>query len=312
MSVVDDDFYIRNQDAPRPLDPDDQAHAVLVRDWNETFRTTLNNWVDGIFFAHFPNAPRKLDPGDPEHATMIEYWKDIRDAIRDGTPSRWNWTAWMDEADYAAAMNAAAAPVDIDAAAQPDPAQGTPDVQMDESEVKAALHHLLHGAHYIGDSAEILGLFARAAGVSAHARVILLAEVLGPIGMVASTVIVLWEVVRAFGTGERLQEQQGFCYGVMWQVTGRPDGTKNFIDWGTDSEKDLREAFWEGVAAGREKASEVEVHNKIMMAIAYHQLNGLDLNEAETKVLTDMWLEIRENDHASDWLNWPNPTSMQY
>src|SRR5215216_4488967 len=97
ISVVDDDFYIRHNDAPRPLDPHDPAQAALVREWNETFRTTLHGWVDSIFFTYFPYAPRRLDPDNPGHATMIEYWQDIRNAIRDGTPPRWNWSAWTEE-----------------------------------------------------------------------------------------------------------------------------------------------------------------------------------------------------------------------
>ena len=49
-----------------------------------------------------------------------------------------------------------------------------------------------------------------------------------------------------------------------------------------------------------------------MAAIAYHRLNGLDLDDAESKVLNDMWLNIRESEYAADYVTWPEPTSMQY
>ena len=185
-------------------------------------------------------------------------------------------------------------------------------VHMDESEFKEWVHHALEGAHVIGDSAEVLGLLAQAAGAGQHSALVIMGETLGPIGMIASTVIVIGATIHAFGTGKRLQEQEGFCYGVMWEVYGLPNADKTFIDWFDDSAEELRESFYEGVASGREKGAETEIRNRVILATVYYQAAGDDLATAQAKVLNDIWQKVRETDKGRDWLGWPEPVRHGY
>jgi hypothetical protein len=180
--------------------------------------------------------------------------------------------------------------------------------EMDENELLEWVHHGLEGTHIIGHTAEVVGIFAREG-----TKLFAVAEVLGPIGMVASTIIVLWATARAFGTGTRLQEQEGFCYGLMWETFGLPDGAKGFHEWLGDSEDDLRQAFYDGVAQGREKAREVKVHNAIIMKVAYYQVTTpSDEVSAQQNLLNELWRQIRESEHAKDWLMWPQPEDMAW
>jgi hypothetical protein len=304
MSEVDREFFLQHPEAPRRLNPDDPHQASLVRQWNELFNEFLNRMVDHHFHRFFPDSPR-LDPNNPEHATLIDCWTDIRDIIRDDKPPRYNWDLPPQTAD------ASSAPAS-DPAEHPDPGS-RPDVavHMDENDFKEAVHLWLEGTHYLGDSAEVLGYLAEAAGASEESAVVLFGEALGPVGAIASTILVLWETVHAFGTGLRLQEQQGFCYGVMWEVCELPNGEKGFVDHFDDSAADLHDAFYEGVAAGREKGGWPSVHNRVILAVAYYQANGDDLEAARSRVLNDLWHNVRENDLGRDYLLWPTPESMQ-
>jgi hypothetical protein len=181
---------------------------------------------------------------------------------------------------------------------------------MDEDQFKEFIHAWLESEHYLGDTAEILGIMAQIGGAGEDAALVWLGEALGPVGMIASTIVVLWETVHAFGTGRRLQEQEGFCYGVMWQVCGYANQQKGFIDWFNDSADELRESFYDGVTSGREKGNEASVHNRVMLVVAYHQASGNDLEAARSMVLNELWHHIRETDLGRDYLTWPTPTSM--
>jgi hypothetical protein len=308
ISEVDREFLLQHPEAPRQLDPNDPHQAQLVQQWNAMFEEFLNRMVDSHFFRFFPHAPQHLDPHDPGQATLIEYWNDIRDAIRDGTPPRYNWDATPTTTGASTASPTGTGTEERHASgAGPDVA-----VHMDESQFKEAVHLWLEGAHYLGDSAEVLGYLAQAAGAGEESAVVLLGEALGPVGAIASTIVVLWATVHAFGTGRRLQEQEGFCYGVMWEVCGKPNCHKGFIDWFDDSAEELHDSFYEGVAAGREKGSWPSVHNRILLAVAYYQANGDDLETARSRVLNDLWHHVRETDQGRDYLIWPDPESMQY
>jgi hypothetical protein len=300
---VDREFALQHPEAPRQLNPDDPGQAHLVQAWNEMYTEFLNRMVDSHFFRHYPDAPQHLDPNDPAQAAYIEYWNDIRQGIETGT-SQWNWDT-PHHADDASGGTAAGDRQQA-GGAQPD----TTAVHLDESQFKEYVHTALEGTHYIGDSAEVLGYLGQAAGAGEESAVVWLGEALGPIGAIASTIVVLWATAHAFGTGLRLQEQQGFCYGVMWQVCGESNHEKGFIDWGTDSADELRDAFNEGVEAGREKGAMSTVHNRVMLAVAWYQAHGDDLDNARSRVLNDLWHNVRESDLGRDYLTWPAPQSM--
>lgn len=301
ISEVDREFALQHPEAPRRLNANDPSQAHLVEQWNAMYHEFLSNMVDSHFFRFFPNAPRRLDPTDPSQSTLVEYWKDLRDAIEKGT-SQYDWSSPPKSEDSADATPAA---TPTDPGEKPEL-----DVHLDESQFKEFIHAWLESEHYMGDTAEVLGYMARIAGAGEGSAVVWLGEVLGPVGTVASTIVVLWATVHAFGTAGRIQEQQGFCYGVMWQVCNHADEQKGFTDWFNFSAEELREAFYDGVAAGREKGSTAGVHNRVMLLIAYYQAIGHDLESARSMVLNDLWHQIREADASPDYLIWPVPASM--
>lgn len=305
---ADRQFFAANPDAPRRLDPDDPAQAHLVQDWLTRRDQILNGWVDGIFASFFPYAG-KLDPNDPGDGTLIEYWLDIRDSIRDGKPSHYNWN--QPPTDTSATSTTPSTPTSpTPTATAPTVDAGPPSVpvHMDENEVKEYIHAILEGEHYVGHTAEVIAYLTPA---EAEGLFVSVMEGLGVVGMVASTALMFWEVIHAFGTGLRLQEQEGFCYGIMWQVAEMPDQPKQFVDWLDDSATDLRDAFYGGVAEGREKAAAVALHNRVVLATTYYQLKGSDLDWARFYVLNDLWQQVRESEHARDRLEWPKPADMQ-
>jgi len=78
-------------DAPVKLDPDNPAHASMIRQWHQAHHEMLSHLTDQVFFGYSPNAPKQLDPAKPDDATLIEYWKDIAEQI-DGRPGRYDWS----------------------------------------------------------------------------------------------------------------------------------------------------------------------------------------------------------------------------
>lgn len=181
-------------------------------------------------------------------------------------------------------------------------------VELDENAVLEWVHKSLEGTHYIAGVVEVVEVFHTPAGLAAVAGTSLASVV----GGIASYIIMLWAVVRAFGTGRRLQEQEGFCYGVMWETFGKPNGDKAFLAWAPDSAEDLREAFYDGVGQGREKAKDIKVHNRVMVAVGYYMVNkGSNEDWAQSYVLNDLWKKVRETDKGKDTLTWPDLQDMQ-
>ena len=264
--------------------------------------------MNQIFWGFFP-AAGALDPNDPGDSLMIEYWIDIRDSIRDGTAPKYNWDQLPADASASSTPTASDATAPSPTGAGDDTAPQVP-VHMDESAVKEYVHAVMEGEHYVGDTADVLGSVGLAAGAGEESLFIGVMEGLGAVGMIAGTIVVLWAVVEAFGTGRRLQEQEGFCYGVMWQAFSMANGEKQFYEWAGDSAEELHDSFYEGVAAGREKAADTVVHNKVMLATAYYQAKGSDLSWAQYYVLNDLWHHIRETDLGRDQLSWPKPADM--
>ena len=304
IAEVDREFLLQHPEAPRRLDEHDPRQAHLVQEWNAMFHEFLNRTVDSHFYRFFPHVTR-LDPNNPADATLIDCWNDIHDVIGENKPPRYNW----DERALRTADEQTAAPRQEHAG---QPGQ-KPDVavHMDESQFKEYVHQALEGTHYVADSAEVLGYLAEGFGAGEESAIVVFGEALGPIGVVASGIIVLWATVHAFGTGRRLQEQEGFCYGVLWEVAGLPNGDKHFVEWFDDSAEELHDSFYEGVAAGREKGGWPSVHNRVVLATAYYQAGGHDLESARDLVLNDMWHHVRETDLSRDYLTWPTPQSMQ-
>ena len=253
--------------------------------------------VDREFAREHPEARRRLDEHDPRQAHLVDAWNEMFHPVPEQhrrqplpqvqlgpepkTPDPTNSTPTSAGGGQTSDPG-------------PQPAVG---VHMDESAFREWVRLSLEGAHYVGDTAEVLGYFA--AGAGQESALVILGEALGPVGMVAAGITALWATAHAFGTGRRLQEQEGFCYGIMWQVFGLPNGHKGFTDWSDDSADELGESFHDGVASGREKGAAVAVHNRVVLATAYYQKVGNDEVTAQSMVLHDMWRKIEWMGHAT-------------
>jgi hypothetical protein len=92
LRQVDAHFRELAPNAPARLDPDDPAHAELVRIWWGAHHDVLSHLTDEAFASLVAGAPARLDPADATHADYVEYWKDIADQIQHGRAGRWDWS----------------------------------------------------------------------------------------------------------------------------------------------------------------------------------------------------------------------------
>jgi hypothetical protein len=159
------------------------------------------------------------------------------------------------------------------------------------------------GAHLAGDTAT---------AVSAAEIVEFVAgDILAPLGGIALVVWSGFQVIDAFKSERRLEEQQGFAYGVMWEAMNEPDHLPKFAPGMTYSAEEHEEAFVSGVARGREKARDPKVRNRIIIAVAIKsQQTGFGDLWAGQQVLGEIWRANREHtpgDTDKDLLDWPQP-----
>jgi hypothetical protein len=181
-----------------------------------------------------------------------------------------------------------------------------------------------HMAGTIGEIAEII--HDKGAVLVGHEGGVLagVAE-LAPLAGLTTVVVAFHELYRAFTTDERLQAEEGICYGLMWGVLGLADietpSTKpSLLDDQVEVPMSDRErtAWEEGVAKGRAIASYGPIREEVLRAIAYEMaVQGRDLatdpqhhawNEATHRVLTRIWDNVREEQFESVELNWENPS----
>src|SRR5436190_5386658 len=140
------------------------------------------------------------------------------------------------------------------------------DVELDET-TKARIaewtEHVLHGGHALASTAEVTEYLAEAVShlTGSAGRAAVMAEAVGTVtavlGPISDALFVIWagyQVVDAFMSEKRLEKQQGFVYGVMWQALDEPNHLPQFVDGITYSADEHRDAFLEGVAEGRAKA----------------------------------------------------------
>jgi hypothetical protein len=207
------------------------------------------------------------------------------------------------------------------------PAGHAPRVEMDETtraRVIEVTKEILDGGHVFHTAAEMEEFIARsvenvadeggavadvAGDFAAAAETV--AEVAGPIAAVALVVWVGFEVVEAFTSEKRLEEQQGFAYGVMWEALGEPDHIPKFVDGITYSADEHREAFMSGVSQGREKGRDPKTKGRIQLAVAVlGSQSGFGDYYAAGEILSDLWRHGREHspgDSDTDTIPWPAP-----
>ncbi len=205
------------------------------------------------------------------------------------------------------------------------------DVEMHESPWPERAEAVMDRLHQAGDLAELYEMFAAeegwppieglewgAAEAGGEGGAIAgAAEVLSPLGYVALIGMTVMQLHNAFGSGERIQTQEGFVYGLMWEVTGHVDVDRDkdpetaFKDWGWDSASDLRGAWNKGVEEGRDMARDPKVGAAIRNAITFerqHQTKG-SFVDPEHIVLNMLWEKVHEKDGAlaGTRLEWGRP-----
>ena len=211
---------------------------------------------------------------------------------------------------------------------RPDPGDADIDVEMDESTARRIAEwteHKLHQGHEIASTAEVVEFLTEAtahlAGHASKAAVLAraagtVARVLGPVGDVFLVIWVGYKVIDAFMSEWRLEKQQGFVYGVMWQSLDEPDHMPAFVDGMTYSADEHRDAFQEGVAEGRAQARDPEVRNQVILAVATLGLSsGYGDFYAANEVLSQLWRAKREHtpgDSDTDTIRWPVPYDRGY
>jgi hypothetical protein len=196
-------------------------------------------------------------------------------------------------------------------------------VEMDETtkqQIAEWTERALHGEHALASTVEVTEYLSEAvahlSGPASRAALVseAVGEVMTVLGPVSDVLFIIWvgfEVVDAFKAERRQEKMQGSVYGVMWQALDQPDRLPQFIDGITFSAEELREAFQEGVAEGRAKASDPVVRNQIILAVATLGVtSGLGDFYAATEVLSQLWRANREHspgDRDTDKLQWPQP-----
>jgi hypothetical protein len=201
-----------------------------------------------------------------------------------------------------------------------------PRVEMDEAtqqRVKKATEEILDGVHVFNTTIELEGYVANsvfnAADVGTVANVgeafAEAAEAVEAVtGPFAAAVFIAWvgfQVVEAFESEKRLEEQQGFVYGLMWDVMGESDHLPTFVDGITYSADEHREAFTTGVQQGRQKGQDPKIRGRLQLHIAtLGARTGLGDFNAAGQTLSDLWRQVREHspgDSDKDTLPWPIP-----
>jgi hypothetical protein len=201
------------------------------------------------------------------------------------------------------------------------------DVEIDEStsaRIAEWTEHVLDGGHALSSTVEVVELLSEAtAHITGHAsRAAILAEaaggvsrVLGPVGSIFTVIWASWQVIDAFRAERRRQHRRGFVYGVMWQALDEPDHIPEFDPGITYSAEELREAFQEGVAEGRDKARDTVLRNQIILAVATLGLTS-ELGDfyAANEIISQLWRSNREHtpgDTDTDTIPWPVPNDYR-
>lgn len=200
------------------------------------------------------------------------------------------------------------------------PSAGVIDEKMKE-EIESHFEELLEGVHVLASTEEVASYLTwagahlagdTATAVSAAEIVeFVAADILAPLGGLALVIWSGFQVIDAFKSERRMEELQGFVYGVMWEAMNEPDHLPKFAPGMTYSAEEHEEAFVSGVARGREKARDPKVRNRIIIAVAIRsQQTGFGDLWAGQQVLSEIWRANREHtpgDTDEDLLDWPQP-----
>lgn len=202
-----------------------------------------------------------------------------------------------------------------------------PHVELDETarqKVIEVTKEILDGVHVFHSTVELeeyvassVGNVAEEGGAVAStaeefaAAAETVGEVAGPFAAVAFIAWVGFEVIDAFESERRLEEQQGFVYGLTWEAMGESDHLPEFVDGITYSADEHREAFTSGVQKGREKARDPKLRAQLQLQVAtLGARSGFGDTYAAGELLSALWRHGREHspgDSDTDTLPWPVP-----
>lgn len=344
---VDDVFARFFPDAGK-LDPDDSADAFLVDYWLD-IRDQIRDGVEGRYgWDGDPTVPAQLSvpsvTRDPAGGWVVRFDR----ALTVEKAQAYLWTSGTpdgvqvestaaNEVKLSGLSTGALQAMRPEVARQiqpsvltsdppPDGTTPTPpdeDVELDAVAVEKInewLKHALEATHALGSVAEVTESIAMTVKhLAPHSKKAALflrigeaaAKYLGPVGYLATIIVVVYEVIDAFKSERRGSVKQGFVYGLMWEALDEPDHIPNFEPGITYSAEEHEEAFKAGIADGRAKAKDPVVRNKIILAVVSVSLSsGLGEYYAANEVLSALWRRHREpspGDSDTDKIRWPDP-----
>jgi hypothetical protein len=132
-----------------------------------------------------------------------------------------------------------------------------------------------------------------------ESAVALFGELAGGFGDVLAVGAVLSATWKAFGSGLEQEHNRGVLYGLFWQVTGHADQDPKYweddpnpfgekLPW--DSFDEMKQAFQDGVAEGRQSANDPKTFNRVAAAIAWQmKAQGQDMDTAASLVMNEVW-----------------------
>ena len=175
----------------------------------------------------------------------------------------------------------------------------------DPAAIKRWVDDAIEGTHYVAGALEIAEAFA---GEALPEFLEAAAAALGPVGDVAMLIVLFADVIEAFGTGRRMLEAIGTCYGMCWQVFGFPDQKKKFMAWAPDTAEERESAFKDGVGEGRAKGADAKVYNALTLWVAREIGTGSDERTAQWKLLNELVKQALGDEAEGVAIqSWPKP-----
>jgi len=198
------------------------------------------------------------------------------------------------------------------------------DVEMPEemsTEVREAVDKALTVIHGVADAGTIVGWLGETLSKHPHAYEALAgsSEMVGLLAFTVGVPIIMYDV---FTTGLRVNEQKGFCYGVMWSSLGGDYEPKSQDYLNRITDEGERKAFQEGVEKGRDVVRDhPELRDAVKMSVVFEATRqGYDtLSSPQERTLGRVWEMVHDKDSVwrgtaagvrDTYLSWDTPGEM--
>ena len=122
------------------------------------------------------------------------------------------------------------------------------------------------------------------------------------VGLVALNVLVPMIMLDTFETGLRVNEQQGFCYGVVWGALGPESEPKTMESLNNIHDEGERKAFLEGIEKGKEAVQQnPELKETVQKTVVYeYTRQGYStISTPEGRTLNRIWEQVHDKDSWS-------------